>query len=219
MPNDDVRLAVVECLFNVPLIQFENEEINTLTRLMTAQNIGAGKTEIVLSKIFWILTKMVKDTDSLASKQFKSKNALVTINDALSILKRNQFREVDDEEEEHEKYTLSLSILNFLKHCSLESKIRHHLEGKKDILKEILFAEMQYTTSPKYRKIPIEIEDTYMGNSFDVLREAINGNDKLQCYNYVSFRILHQMADILQMKFRDNNIDKPFDSYEAGVDI
>ena len=67
IPNDDVRLAVVGCLFNVPLNELNMDEIHQLLRLMQTQNIGAGKTEIVLSTIFWILTKLLKDTESEAS--------------------------------------------------------------------------------------------------------------------------------------------------------
>lgn len=90
IPNDDVRLAVVDCLFHVPLGELDVEEIGQLLRLMLYQNIGAGKTEIVLSTIFWILTKLLKDTESQSSSQFKSKFSFQAINDALSILKRNQ---------------------------------------------------------------------------------------------------------------------------------
>ena len=34
IPNDDVRLAVVGCLFNVPLGELDVEEIGQLLRLM-----------------------------------------------------------------------------------------------------------------------------------------------------------------------------------------
>jgi hypothetical protein len=61
IPNDDVKLAVVDCLFNVPLNELDVEEIGYLLRLMCIANIGAGRTEIVLSTIFWILTKLLKD--------------------------------------------------------------------------------------------------------------------------------------------------------------
>ena len=141
IPNDDVRLAVVGCMFNVPLGELDVEEIGQLLRLMQYQNIGAGKTEIVLSTIFWILTKLLKDTESLASSQFKTKFSIQAINEALQILKRNQQRVVDDEEEEWEKYVLSLSILNFFKFASEVEQTKMHLKNRSDELKQILFAE------------------------------------------------------------------------------
>jgi hypothetical protein len=62
VPSDEVKLAVVECLDNVSLSEFENEEIDHIIRQLTQnKNIGAGKTEVVLAKVLWILTKMTKD--------------------------------------------------------------------------------------------------------------------------------------------------------------
>lgn len=50
VPNDEVRLAVVRCLNNVPLSEFDNEEIATLNKLLGSyKNIGAGQTELVLA--------------------------------------------------------------------------------------------------------------------------------------------------------------------------
>jgi hypothetical protein len=60
IPDDEVRLAVVECLFVVPLDEFDSEEIARITKIMSScSNIGAGKTELVLSTIYWICTKLV----------------------------------------------------------------------------------------------------------------------------------------------------------------
>ena len=85
---------------------------------MGMQNIGAGKTEIVLSYIFWILTKMILDRSSNAGRVFRSKFGMSAINQSLKIMLKNQLREVEDDDEEIEKYTLALSILNFLKVAS-----------------------------------------------------------------------------------------------------
>ena len=64
MPNDGVKLAVVSCLNRVPLSEFDIDEIGQMVRLLgTYKNIGAGKTELVLAKIFWILTKLAKDRE------------------------------------------------------------------------------------------------------------------------------------------------------------
>ena len=70
---------------------------------------------------------MIKDTESDASKNFKTKFSLQATNQALQILRRNQERQVDDEEEELEKYTLSLSILNFFKFASEVKDTKVHL--------------------------------------------------------------------------------------------
>lgn len=60
IPDDDVRLAVVKCLYVVPVDQFDSDEISQICKIIVScVNIGAGKTELVLSTIYWILTKFV----------------------------------------------------------------------------------------------------------------------------------------------------------------
>jgi hypothetical protein len=61
IPNDDVKLAIVKCLFNVPTDLYEAEEILKLLRVMVQRNVGAGKTEEVLSHIFWVFCKFACD--------------------------------------------------------------------------------------------------------------------------------------------------------------
>lgn len=90
VPNDEVKLAVVECLNNVPLSEFDTEEIATITRLLgTYKNIGAGKTEFVLSKIFWILIKLTVENEADAGKNFRRKFGERAVGEALDILIRN----------------------------------------------------------------------------------------------------------------------------------
>lgn len=90
VPNDDVKLAVVECLNNVPLSEFDTEEIATIIRLLSqCKNIGAGKTELVLAKIFWIITKLCKDKEEESGKNFRIKFGERAVGEALEILIRN----------------------------------------------------------------------------------------------------------------------------------
>ena len=49
-------------------------------------------------------------------------------------------------------------------------------------------------------KTPIDIENTQLASKYDLLKEVIsgNGNDNLEPYNYVSFRVLVRIANLLQ---------------------
>jgi hypothetical protein len=59
VPSDEVRLAVVECLYSVPLADFDQEETSTILRLLSScKNIGAGRTELVLAKLLFLLTRL-----------------------------------------------------------------------------------------------------------------------------------------------------------------
>lgn len=64
-------------------------------------------------------------------------------------------------------------------------------------------------------KYPIEIEETWIGRNMDVLIYALTGVDSISPYNYVSFRLLQRMADILMNKIDIDVID-PF---YPGIDV
>lgn len=61
VPNDDLRLEVVKCLFNIPLNEFDVDEIAEIVNIIKITNIGVGNTEIIISYIFWIITNLLKD--------------------------------------------------------------------------------------------------------------------------------------------------------------
>jgi len=78
----------------------------------------------VLSVIFNILSNLISDTSLKAQETtniFKNKFSYTAITLAINIMMKNQERQMDDVDEEEEKYTLALSILNFLKHVSKEN--------------------------------------------------------------------------------------------------
>lgn len=65
--DEEVRLSVVKCLFVVPLEQLDSEEIEKIVEVIDkCTNISEGKTELVLSVLFWIfykLTHIIEETD------------------------------------------------------------------------------------------------------------------------------------------------------------
>ena len=133
VPSDEVKLAVVDCLNNVPLSEFDNEEISQLIKqLSQCKNIGAGKTEVVIAKIMWIITKLAKEREEEAGKSFRLKFGERAINEVIEIMLRNQARRVEDTEEGQEKLALSLSCLQFLKYSSANNEMRKYLMNRHD---------------------------------------------------------------------------------------
>ncbi len=63
-------------------------------------------------------------------------------------------------------------------------------------------------------KYPIELEETWLGRNMDVLIYAVTGVDSIEPYNYVSFRLLQRMANILMNKI-DIDVN---DQVQAGMD-
>ena len=74
-------------------------------------------------------------------------------------------------------------------------------------MSRVLHMEQNFTLSNEFKQVPIEIETTDLGNHFVDLKSCISmGYLSLEPYNYVSFRVIHQMANLLQL-------DKPKDYY------
>jgi hypothetical protein len=86
VPNDTVRLEIVKCLLNVPLDEFDVDEIAEIVNIMKTTNIGVGNTEIVLSYIFWIITNLVKDQETTSGHVFRTKFCSEAIEIALNVL-------------------------------------------------------------------------------------------------------------------------------------
>ena len=176
VPDDGVRLAVVRCLFVVPEDQFDSEELYQICKIMgSCVNIGAGQTELVLSTIYWILTKLVlgdpKESSDNVYKTIQRKFGDQSINEALNILSKNLIR-ITDEDEDEEKYALSMSIINFLKASSKAPLMLKYMRQKSAIFKKILISEDMFS-SENVCHIPIDIENTYIGRDIPCLMETL----------------------------------------------
>ena len=56
--------------------------------------------------------------------------------------------------------SLSLAIINFLKHVSKDPETQKQLKNKTEELKQILFAEQEFTYDYSFIATPVEIEAT-----------------------------------------------------------
>lgn len=148
IPSDDVKLAVVNCLYYVPVAQIDRTEYRELfSQMYKIENIGVGQIELVLSKIFMVFCKILGDT-SMAAKDsvdtFKQDFVEDAISLGLQFLIMNQKRVVTEEDEEGEKTTLSLSIVNFFKYISKDNTLNFKLLNigvSMEAMNKILIAE------------------------------------------------------------------------------
>lgn len=192
VPDDGVRLSVVKCLFVVPINDYETPEIEQVLSIMAkCQDISAGQTELVLSTIYWILTKFVlpKDEDEEdeadssdggedITEVFKKQFGQKVIDDAIELLNRNLKRINETEEEDEEKYCLSISVLNFIKTCSNVPIMKPYFTGKNQIFKECLVHEELFS-SDRINKLPIDIENTHIGRDMNCLLQTLIGIDSV----------------------------------------
>ena len=112
--DDDVKLAVVDCLYVVPMDEFEEREVADIVMLLrSCKDIESGETENVLATIFQLLTKFVLDDydtpRGIHSKVFQDFHGESAVSIGLMFLELNTARQVDmgDEETDGEKYALS----------------------------------------------------------------------------------------------------------------
>lgn len=102
-------------------------------------NIGAGKNEIMLSTIFWIVSKFVQgdattDNDSVY-RNFQMKFGEQVMTEGINILAKNLARYNNGDEEDKEKYQLSLAIITFLKSSSKCPLVTKYFKNKEQIFK------------------------------------------------------------------------------------
>lgn len=100
------------------------------------------------------------------------------------------------ESEDHQKYALSISIVNFLKASTLSRGMQGYLKNRNQIFRQILISEELYS-SPQVKEVPVDIENTFIGRDMNCLIETISGVHTIQAYSDVSFRVISKMADVL----------------------
>lgn len=134
-----------------------------------------------------------------SSNIFQNKFGDMATTEALQILQRNLLRDVDDDDEDIEKYTLSLSILNFLKSATHAPIMMKYLRNRKKLFKKILLNEERFS-SERIKKIPIDIENSLIGRDMPCLIETIVGVDSLSPFTDTSLRVLMRIGDVLMYR-------------------
>ena len=130
VPNDDVRLKVVQCIMTVDPDQLDKKEMGMIIKYLSdTKNLGAGRTEEVLSLVVGLLENLTKHAGN-AGKQFCKAYAPNAIIEATDILHRNSGREtLGKQEEEEQKLELSRSIIKFLRVCGQNPGLRGYLRS------------------------------------------------------------------------------------------
>ena len=197
IPNDSVKLAVVKCLDKIPVEEIDIEETGHIVRILGSyKNLGVGRTEEVLSQIFLLLSKILENEGK--SNDFRSKFGEMVITECLGILMRNQQRDLhDNEDEDYEKLFLTVSGIHFLKKCSVAPDLHPFMENVRaeEMMRLILKSEEAFGTS---QQVPVDIERTWIGSNVEPLLLCFNSAKHLYPYKQVTYRVLQQIANVLQ---------------------
>ena len=167
--------------------------------------MGVGQIELVLSIIFQVLANIVRDHSREGRetiRRFKKDYLERSIAISFKLLCTNQGRHTSNPDEEAEKSILSLSIVSFLKFITMDITIAPvllKLGKKQDMLLKLLQLEQENTIGYEFTKTPVEIEATELGlDMYDLKCVVAQGNAAMHPYNYVSFRVINQIANLLQ---------------------
>lgn len=198
--NDDIKLAVAKCLDNTKIKEIDSDELAHMVRILGGQkNLGIGKTEEILSLIFLILSKAIRK-NTKTSHEFIMRYSKVAVENCFEILIRDMARNLSsDPQQEELKVALVLSCIYFLKIASNDPNTWGFFAGEKALqcLRLCLFCEEKFMS---HYHIPMDIECTWIGNKIDYLFQCMTGDEAIQPFSLVSFRLISRMADLLTNK-------------------
>lgn len=218
--SDEIKKAVVKCLFYVESSQFEKEDLKNIYSQINITNLANGDVEIVISTIFVILTKAFRKflNDPKGEDKEKINYNKDAFGIAYSILKKNAERmSLSDEHSSLMKEVLNISLVVFLINSSCYYQIKRFLCEKENAEKipSILFNEEKHINE-KFT-LPIEIEKTRPGWSLSILNLAINGTFCLYPYSYIFLRVMIHIADLMMnVGYMAYDIDD-YDSFEEVI--
>ena len=210
VPSDEVKKAVVKCLFYVDSSEFDKGEISGMYQSICGVNLMAGDIEEVVATIFIIFGKAFKEfiQDSSAREKVESNKESLII--AIDILLKNSERTTNDDKETEQKLMLSIACVVFLINCSCFESIKKFYADRKiatKIHRVLNFEELKFN---EIMSLPIEIERTRAGWNMINLHECFRNEYPLYPYSYVFMRTIMHIADMMM------NI--PYDCYDIPTD-
>ena len=158
--------------------------------------MGAGKTELVLSNIFMIISKYCINGQDSDIKEFCAVQGENALEDCFSILEKNMERNLlDDPEENLQKLELACACINFLKSFTSRDLLRKLISSPayRHYLKTCLTLEERFMHEED--EIPIEIERVIIGRDNRNLIPCLFGSEAIFPYSSIGFRILARVAD------------------------
>lgn len=200
IPDDNIRIKAMKCFYYFDHSTITNENmLQILETISKFSSVTEGKKEIILAEIYAALTsKLFQITRTSLNSNLPIQRA---VKSAFTFLKECTKQDFYAYEDLVEKNILNISLLLFLITASntpqfYEIVVNEISENNHSAFTEILYNDFKYYDENLY--CPIEIERTFLGNSFPILFETLSS--KSYCvppYTYPFLRILIKAADII----------------------
>ena len=202
VPDDDLKVLVMECLEEMPLDNLQAPEVaNIVSIVADCENLSLGRTEEILRHAFSIMSKLALD-DGEEGAHFRRFHS-ATIHMALDILVRNTGRDTrSSNDETEEKTQLSVGCVNFLRAASVDWPEGCELMQTRDAV-DAMMAIMMNEETYGLQDVPIRIERTAVGSSVAALLQVLH---TLDIKGEIAVRVLMRMAEVLEGRISDEEI-------------
>eukprot|EP00923_Selenidium_pygospionis_P051399 GHVN01089222.1.p1 GENE.GHVN01089222.1~~GHVN01089222.1.p1 ORF type:complete len:1965 (-),score=370.62 GHVN01089222.1:104-5998(-) len=213
VPSNEVRLAAVEAICEIPLTQLVSKDIHSVMKVLDTQSKSTitATTQRLLEALITLLKRVLEDTTLAdANKQdlrrdevsiveeIKTTLASQCVEVVVEVLLRNSYRRVKEKiEQENRKTSLSICCVEFLRSASrfVSMRIQMRSETIKTNFRKILKNEEELH-SPDNRDIPIE--RCWIGKDLSLLLSCLSGPERLTPSGKVAFRLVSRFADVME---------------------
>ena len=216
--NDRLRLAIMKCLYNVPLNQFSTDEVSKMVSLLTSfRNPTSGIIEIVLGKMILLLSKIVLDNTKSLGREFRKAQARTAISDCLLILEQC-YQELPNDEDQNDRVYLAISCIYFIQSCSKFPNLGRFISESTELYNKILKAD-EYTQKLNLDYCPLPAEATSLSSSIHNNLWVFVSTNTIDQYSDVCLRVLETIADLLSGKKGYTDIEIPSNKVNESGDI
>ena len=210
LPNEDVKLSVMQCFYSVDINSLDPEELINIYKQFKNLSSMSSKMQYVVSIMILILNKWF--VSNLYEKNFdKVETCKEAIFIAMNILCKNILSKSAYETLNKNKTYLSAMISIFLINISTFKETKKYFEDPKKKEELIAYLESEEKCSMHMNVgFPLEFEKCYSGWSIVNYVHAFQ-KEVLFPYNYVSLRVLLHIADILA--------NRPYSIYQLDMSL
>lgn len=205
MNSLDVKLSVVDCLNNVPLDQISDDEMQRIVTIISTFKARTGQGIIVLSKLLWYISKLVKDQSIKVGKYFRRYFGKRLVKFVISTLLDTNLISSEKKEKEYQEF-LVLSCIHFLQCASMTPKLEAHISTYSAPFCSII-KDDEKIQEGKLSSITLEVERTGMGRSSANILTLFTTATVLNPHSYTCLRVLQTLGKILS---GSNFYDPPY---------
>ena len=219
LPNEDVKLSIVECFFSIEVEQLEPEELTSIYKQLSYLSSINGKMIKIVAIIFILMNKWF--LFNLQKKNYaKIETCKEAIFLAMNLLYKNDLKKKSFNSKGSMKNYLSAVLVMFLINVSNFEYTKKYFSDPKNTVEMNKVLQMEEeSVNSMVVGFPLEIEKCHCGWSISNIFTAIRSG-MINPYTYVSLRVMIHLGDVLfNKKYPLYEIDYHLSSEEIMISI